>query len=198
MSSDTERELENQLIMRLRDLGQVIFTSILLIPGGSFYAAATPQSAPNIGVNGFFSVDKAPRGRTIHAAIVIDIPPGFHVNANRPLNKYAIPTVLKIEAPSGVAVGPINYPRAIVRRLKAVKNEPLATYEGRAKLRFNVSVPANFQKGPTELKARLRFQSCNDDVCFPPQTREISMPIAVVGARDPVKRINGGIFGRRR
>jgi DsbC/DsbD-like thiol-disulfide interchange protein len=172
-----------------------VFISILLIPGAGFNAAATPQSAPDIGVNGLFSVDKAPRGRMIQAAVVIDIPAGFHVNANRPGNKYAIPTVLKIEAPSGFVVGPVNYPRAIVRRLKAVKNEPLAIYEGHAKLRFNVTVPTNFQEGQTELKARLRFQSCNDDVCFPPQTREVSMPITVVGARDPARRINGGVFG---
>jgi DsbC/DsbD-like thiol-disulfide interchange protein len=176
----------------------VVVISILLIPGVGFHAAARPQSAPDIGVNGFFSVDKAPRGRLIQAAVVIDIPQGFHVNANRPGNKYAIPTVLKIEAPSGIVVGPVNYPRAVVRRLKAVKNEPLATYEGHARLRFNVTVPDSFQEGPTELKARLRFQSCNDDVCFPPQTRDISMPITVVGARDPVKRINGEIFGNRR
>src|SRR5207248_10813876 len=64
----------------------------------------------------------------------------YHVNANRPLGKYAIPTSLKIDAPRGVNIGPVIYPRAIVRRLKAVNNEPLAVYEGRAILRFSVTV----------------------------------------------------------
>ena len=53
---------------------------------------------------------------------------GFHVNANRPLGKYAIPTTLKIEAPKGVTIGPISFPRAIVRKLKATNNESLAVY----------------------------------------------------------------------
>src|SRR5258706_3420879 len=96
----------------------------------NFKAAPAPQ--PNIGVNGYFANDKAQRGRTVQAAIVIDIPGGYHVNANRPLGKYAIPTTLKIEAPRGVTVGFVSYPRAIVRKLKAVNNEPLAVYEGRA------------------------------------------------------------------
>lgn len=151
---------------------------------------------PNIGVSGFFSADKAQRGRTIQAAVVMEIPAGYHVNSNRPMSKYAIPTVLKIEGPNGVKIGPIAYPRATVRRLKASNNEPLAVFEGRAVMRFNVTVPATFQQGMTELRIRLRYQSCNDEVCFPPQTREISLPIGVVGTGDSVKRINGQIFRR--
>jgi hypothetical protein len=49
----------------------------------------------------------------------------------------------------------------------------------------------------TELRARLKYQSCNDEACFPPATREIKLPIAVVGANESVKRINGRIFGGR-
>jgi hypothetical protein len=49
-----------------------------------------------------------------------------------------------------------------------------------------------------ELRAHVKFQSCNDEACFAPQTRQIAMPIAVVGANEPVKRINGNIFGGRK
>jgi len=153
---------------------------------------------PNIGVSGFFSSDKAQRGRVVQAAIVLDIPGGYHVNSNRPLGKYAIPTIVKIAAPSGIRVSAVSYPRATVRRLKASNNEPLAVFEGRAVMRFAVTLPANFQPGMTELRATVRYQSCNDEVCFPPETRTISMPIGVVGANDSVKRINGNIFGGRR
>lgn len=152
---------------------------------------------PNIVVAGFFSADKAQRGRVVQGAIVMDIPGGYHVNANRPLGKYAIPTVVKVEGPSGVKISAVSYPRARVRRLKASNNEPLALFEGRAVMRFNVTLPANFQPGMTEFRATIRYQSCNDDTCFPPQTRHISMPIGVVGPSDSVKRINGNIFGRR-
>jgi DsbC/DsbD-like thiol-disulfide interchange protein len=133
----------------------------------------------------------------MQAAVVIDIPSGFHVNANRPLNKYAIPTNLKVDAPRGVVIGPVVYPRALVRRLKAVNNEQLGLYEHRAILRFNVTVPANYKSGSADLKARLRFQSCNNEVCFPPKTQEVNMSIGVVSANDRVRRVNGWVFGRR-
>lgn len=174
-----------------------VFSLVGLLFGlaSGMYAAPTPE--PNIGVNGYYSNDKARRGRTIQAAVVMEIPSGYHVNANRPLNKYSIPTALKIEAPRGVTVGPVAYPRAIVHRLKASNNEPLAVYEGRAILRFNVTVPAGYQGGSIDLKARLRYQSCNDEVCFPPKNQDVNMGISVVGPNDRVQRANGWVFGRR-
>lgn len=158
--------------------------------------AATTDD-PNIDVNGYFSTDKAQRGSTIQAAIVMDIPAGYHVNSSRPLSKYAVPTSLKIDAPGGIRVGPSSFPAARVRRFKFSEDQ-LAVYEGRAVIRFNVSIPASFGTGGAELKARLRFQSCNEEVCFPPQTREVKMWIEVVGANEAVKRVNGNIFGGRR
>ena len=159
----------------------------------SYVAAPAPE--PNIGVNGYFASDRAQRGRSLQAAVVMDIPAGYHVNANRPMNKYSIPTVLKIEASNGVTVLPVSYPRAIVRKLKASNNEPLAVYEGRAILRFNLNVSANYQ-GSVSLKLHLRFQSCNDEVCFPPKTQDMNMGIDVVGPNDRVQRTNGWVFGR--
>lgn len=160
----------------------------------SFGAAPAPE--PNIGVKGYFAADKAQRGRVIQAAIVIDIPQGFHVNSNRPLEKYLIATQLKIEAPGGVRIGPISYPRASLRTFKFSKHQ-LSVYEGRAILRFNVTVPANYQGNETVLKARVRFQSCNDEVCFPPKNLDVDLGIGVVSANDRVQRVNGWVFGRR-
>jgi DsbC/DsbD-like thiol-disulfide interchange protein len=169
--------------------------AILVVPVNFYAKPSLPPQSSNIGVNGFFAVEKAPRGHLVQAAVVMEIPEGYHVNSNRPLSKFAIPTNLRIEAPGGIRVGPVVYPRAVVRRLKASNDEQLAVYEGRAVLRFNLTVPANYELGPAELKARLKFQSCNDEVCFPPATREVSMPITVVESNESGKRINPEIFG---
>ncbi|MGB7921974.1 MAG: protein-disulfide reductase DsbD domain-containing protein [Pyrinomonadaceae bacterium] len=178
----------------------IVAAALLLVPA-SFNATPPPAAAPavvplqpNIAVNGFFSADKAQRGRMIQAAIVMDIPGGYHVNANKPLGKYAIATTVKIEAPGDIKASPVTYPRSNVRSFSFSK-ERLAVYEGRAVMRFNVTIPANFEPGVTELRARVRFQSCSNDACFPPVTRTVTMPIGIVGANEAVKRINGQIFG---
>ncbi len=160
--------------------------------------APEPEPQPNnIAVNGFFSVDPAQQGSTFQAAVVMEIPRGLHVNSNRPLGKYAVPTTVKVDAPRGFRVTPVNYPRGSVRtfRFGGAAAERLAVYEGRAIFRFNVSVPAGQELGVERVRVNVRFQSCNDEVCFPPATRELALRIAIVGRDTPSNRINGQYFG---
>ncbi|MDT7603894.1 MAG: uncharacterized protein QOF61_1891 [Acidobacteriota bacterium] len=157
-------------------------------------AASTARAQVDVQINGFYSANRAQQGRTVQAVIVIDVPAGYHVNANKVGNKFSIPTTVKIDAPEGVRVGAISFPRGTVRTLKFSK-DPLALYEGRAIVRFDATFPATFKTGETELRARVRYQACNDEVCFPPVTREITMPINVVAPTEQVKRINTQFFG---
>ena len=157
----------------LRSIQLLPIFALLILPA-SLYSSPSPQSAPNIGVSGSLSPDKVRRGRTVQGTVVMDIPRGYHVNSNKPLEKFLIPTQLKIDAPAGVRVGPILYPRALMRTLKFSKNK-LAVFEGRTTIRFAVTVPAGFSSNKAELKARLRYQSCNDEVCFPPQNKDVSL-----------------------
>lgn len=141
-------------------------------------AKPEPQSTPNIPVNGSLASNRTQRGRAVQGSIVIEIPAGFHVNSNRPLEKFLIATQLQIETPKQIRVGPILYPRPLLRSLKFSKSK-VSVFEGRTTIRFSVTVPRNFEGNFAELKARLRFQSCNDDTCFPPQTREVKLSFNV-------------------
>jgi DsbC/DsbD-like thiol-disulfide interchange protein len=181
----------------------LVLLAALLQPAGFTTKAAAASAAPtaqasNIGVNGFFSVDPAQQGSSFRAAIVMDIPEGLHVNSNRPLGKYAVPTVVKVEAPRGMRITPVSYPTGTVRTFRFGEGTPeerLAVYEKRAIARFNVSVPADYELGVAHIKVNVRFQSCNDEVCFPPATRQLDLAIAIVGRDTPMNNINGQYFG---
>ena len=170
-------------------------------PAGPSAPGTEPQSS-NIGVNGFFSVDRAQQGSSFQAAVVLDIPEGLHVNANKPLGKYAVPTVVKVDAPRGFRVTPVTYPRGSVRTFSfgGAEATRLAVYEGRTVFRFNVSVPADQPFGVENVRVSVRFQSCTDEVCYPPATRDLPLRIAVVDRNTPSTRINAQYFGggRRR
>lgn len=157
----------------------------------------SPQSAPNISINAYPATDKVPRGHLLQVAVVMDIPSGYHVNSNRPLESFLKATQLKVEAPSGVRAGATAYPRAVLRKF-SFSNDKLSVYEGRVILRFSVTVPASFKDGSLELKAKLNYQSCSDALCYPPQSRDVRVQVPVVGATEPVKRINAEYFGRGR
>ena len=142
---------------------------ILLIPV-TFYS----QSAADINVSGSIAPDKVKKGRIARATVVMDIPSGLHVQSSKPLDKFLVATKLDVETPSGMTVGPIAYPRAVMRKLKFSKGM-VAVYEGRSLVRFNVTVPANYAGGSGEIKGKVRFQACNDESCFPPVTREVKI-----------------------
>jgi thiol:disulfide interchange protein DsbD len=149
-------------------------TVILLLPATLYSKPAPPQSASDVNVSGSIAPDKVKKGRVARATVVIDIPAGLHVQSNKPLDKFLVPTKLDVETPSGMNVGPISYPRALMRKLKFSKGN-VAVYEGKAMIRFNVTVPANYSGGSGDIKGKLRFQACNDESCFPPVTREVKM-----------------------
>jgi DsbC/DsbD-like thiol-disulfide interchange protein len=168
------------------------------LPATANPVATAPAQAGNVGVNGFFSVDPAQQGSTFQAAIVLDIPRGLHVNANKPLGKYAVPTRVTVEPPRGFKVTPVVYPRGKVMSFPFAPNEKLAVYEGLTALRFNVTVPPNQELGVARIRVVVNYQSCSDEVCFPPKRAELSLPIAIVTRDTPVNRINGRYFGNAR
>src|SRR5947209_11609565 len=147
----------------------LLFAATLFLFPSDFYArrGIAPLQQPDINLNGFFSADKVQRGSTVQAAILMEIPGGFHVNSSRPLSSFAVATTVKIDAPRGVRLSPVTFPRAVVRKF-SFSNDRLAVYEGCAVMRFSVTVPANQETGVMELRASIRYQSCNDEVCFPP------------------------------
>jgi hypothetical protein len=174
-----------------------LLAMLLLFVPANFYARPAARlhiGQPNISINGFLSLDKVQRGRSVQAAVVLEIPNGYHVNSNRPGNKFSIATALKVEAAGGMRVGPVSYPRALARKF-SFSEERIAVFEGRTVLRFNVTVPANYQTGVSQLRVRLKYQSCTDEVCFPPATRDINLPVTVIGADESSRSINRQLFG---
>ena len=146
---------------------------LLLIPA-TLYSKPAPQNSSDVHVSGAVAPEKIKKGRSVRATVTMDIPHGLHVQSNKPLDKFLVATKLDVETPSGMSVGPISYPRPLMRKLKFSKGN-VAVYEGKAMIRFNVTVPANYSGGSGEIKGKLRFQACNDESCFPPVTREVKM-----------------------
>ena len=70
---------QNRKHMRL--ITKLALTTTLLLIPANFLAAALPQSAPNIPVNGSLVANKIGRGRTVQGTVVMDIPSGYHANS---------------------------------------------------------------------------------------------------------------------
>jgi DsbC/DsbD-like thiol-disulfide interchange protein len=173
-TSKTQSSQRSHRGVRFRDTAvRFLLIAVFLIAPSSLYSVTAPQS-PNIGVNGLLSANKVKRGGTVQATVVMNIPSGYHVNSSRPLERFLIATQLNVEAPKGIRLGAVSYPRAVLRKFQFSKNR-VSVYEGRATMRFSISVPKDAPTGTKEIKVRLRYQSCNHEACFPPQNKDVSL-----------------------
>lgn len=138
-------------------------------------ALAVSVSAQAVGIDG--SIGAVKRGGSVRGTIVMNVPGGLHANSNRPGSEYAIPTVVRVSAP-GAKVSAVSYPRGKTRKF-GFSEDALNVYEGRNSFGFNLTVPANYKGNTVKVRATVRYQTCTDEVCYPPRTQEITLTAKV-------------------
>ena len=96
-------------------------------------------------------------GGTGHVALTARIAEGWHINSNKPLDAYLIPSELIVRAPEGIEVVRILYPDPVMRKLELSETR-MSLYDGAATfgavLRIGQSVPPGSYEG----KAKRKYQ----------------------------------------
>ena len=152
----------------LRSFGSILF----LIAVGAVVNVKAQSVSGSIG-NG-----TAARGKATRGTIVLSIPGGLHANSNRPGSEYAIPTTVRLSSP-GIRIGGVSYPRGKNRKF-SFSSDTINVYEGRVSFPFTVTVPATFKGSSIRVNASVRYQTCNDEVCYPPKTKEVTLTARVL------------------
>jgi len=109
--------------------------------------------------------------------VVIDlaIRPGWHINANKTLQDYLIPTRVNVDKPApGLHLGAVSYPPATLKTL-GFQSEELALYEGPVRITMELTQTDQFPAAKL-VPVSLRLQACNDKLCLPPERRVLQVP----------------------
>jgi len=153
--------------------GKIIFALAFVF----IFGAASEVSAQNINIGGEVGNGRLEKGKTAVVSIILDIPGDLHTNSNKPSKRELIPTRLRISG-AGLKFGAINYPPGKVKTF-SFSNTPLSVYEGRTILRVNVTVPPNFKGNVARIRAVVDYQSCTDEVCYPPRSGDVTLSASV-------------------
>jgi thiol:disulfide interchange protein DsbD len=129
-------------------------------------------------------------GSSVRAALQVRLPSTLHVQSNKPRDPSLIPTTLTIDAPAGVGVGEIVFPEATDFTLKG-QSEPLAVFGSEFAIGVRFAVASDAAKGPIEIPARLRYQACDENLCYAPATATLSWTLNVVPAGTAVSKQHG-------
>lgn len=124
-------------------------------------------------------------GHKAWAAVVVEIQPGYHAQSHTPLDENFIKFELKPDENPSLKFGDAKYPPAELEDYPALGK--LSVYQGRVVVHVPLEVKPDAKPGPIEITGKIRFQACDDKVCYPPETPKFSIKTEIVPADAPVK-----------
>jgi hypothetical protein len=105
---------------------------------------------------------------------------GFHINSNAPRSEFLIPTALKMDVPTDIALGKIAYPQGLDVSFPFSPDEALNVYTGDFTVTLIVHPLQSVVPGKYVMHGALRYQACDNAQCFPPKNLPVSFEVKVV------------------
>ena len=173
---------------------------IIVIAGSWCFSGHAGSQAPSakdvVSPEAFASFDPVARGKSFQIAVVMQIRPGFHVNAREVSADYLIPTDLKTEVPAGLKMGEIVYPKGTLQTFAFSKDKPLNVYTNSVVIRIPLTVLLNAPIGEQHLPLKLHYQACSNEICLPPATLSLDAKINITDKPDAARPAHPDIFPR--
>jgi thioredoxin:protein disulfide reductase len=119
-----------------------------------------------------------PATGTADAAVAIELREGYHVNSNTPSDSYFIPLRLTW-SPGPVEAVAVNFPKPQMEKL-AFSEQPVSIFTGKFEIVTKFKAAAGAAPGQNAVTGKLRYQACNDRMCLPPRTLDLTLPVEVV------------------
>jgi thiol:disulfide interchange protein DsbD len=125
-------------------------------------------------------------------AVVVDVAEGFHAQSHTPHEENLIPCEVRMEDMAGVEFSKPVYPAGKDETYPALG--VVSVYSGRVVMYVPVKVKADAKAGDIKLSGVVRYQACNDKMCFAPQKAPFVLETKIVGAGEAVAAANSNLF----
>ena len=162
--------------MRMKNINRtvkIVVTGTLLL-----LAAVASAQPPQVQIETLVAAEGAAAGATLRAAIRVYLAPGFHVNSNKPLEDFLIPTALNLSPPDGITMTEITYPEAGLLEQKGAEI-PLAVFEERFAIGVLLALANDLPVGTYTVPGTLRYQACDETMCYMPTTATFDWSVRV-------------------
>ena len=110
------------------------------------------------------------------------VAPGFHINSNTPKSQFLIPTTLKMDPPTDIAIGRISYPGGKDMSFPFAPDEALNVYTGDFAVELAIHPLHTVVPGKYAMHGQLKYQACDNAACYPPKTLPVDFQVKVLKA----------------
>lgn len=150
---------------------KILFASIIV--AGIFIQS----NAQTVAVSASITKGSLKSGAVGKGSIMLEIPTELHTNSNKPSSEFLIPTTVRLRS-NQIKSFRIIYPKGKDRKFE-FSEQSLNVYEGNTKIMFSFKVPQGFKGKAISIKAKVTYQACSNEVCYPPQTKELTLRMNV-------------------
>jgi hypothetical protein len=119
------------------------------------------------------------RGQAGLVRLRFHIAGGYHINSHKPKEEFLIPTALKLDAPTDIAITKTTYPPAEELSFEFDPNEKLSVYTGDFTITVGVRPLKDVTQGKYAVHGTLRYQACDNRACYPPKTLPVDFEVKV-------------------
>jgi thiol:disulfide interchange protein len=170
---------------------RIAFVLLTLLVGATTAAAQLRRIPAEI--TPLVETDGARTGSDVRVALKVALPDGYHVQSNKPRDPSLIPTEVTVEAPAGVQVAEVVFPEAEDFKQEGLP-EPLLVFEREFVIGVGLKLAADVPPGELVVPVRLRYQACDDKMCYAPSNAQSQWTLKVVGTNATVTPQHADIF----
>jgi hypothetical protein len=169
----------NRISVQLRRSALGLFCgSALFIFGSASALAQMPPKAPTLTMTPVPLIT-AQRAEQTKVSLNFRVPAGYHINSNMPKSEYLIPTALKMDLPTDIVLGKIEYPAGEETSFPFSPDEKLSVYTGDFTITLGVHPLHSVVPGKYVMHGVLRYQGCDNAQCFPPKDLPVNFEVKV-------------------
>jgi hypothetical protein len=155
------------------------FAALLICLCWAFNVSAVKPENPVMLTDKSITAPDAYAGDTLTVNVTLTVVHGYHVNANPAATEDYIPLEITLQDTLGLHAEKPLYPKGKKWRLEGT-TEDLLVYDGDVNVKVPVVVDTQTKPGERVVKGSIDYQACNDQVCFMPETRLISVKIHIL------------------
>jgi suppressor for copper-sensitivity B len=146
-------------------------------------AFCSPALADRISVSAQLATSSLQPGQQTVIAVLAQVAPGYHAQSHTPLDPNFISYEVSINPGPGITPLPPQYPAGQIKNFPALGQ--LSIYEGKVVVYVPIRIATDAPLTPLTITGTVKYQICNDQVCFAPDQTpfEITTQIVQAGAQ---------------
>jgi hypothetical protein len=120
------------------------------------------------------------RGSAGPVSLHFRVASGFHINSNTPRSEFLIPTALRMDAPTDIAITKLSYPEGKDMSFPFAPDEKLNVYSGDFTVTLAIRPLHTVMPGKYAIHGELKYQACDNAACYPPKKLPVDFDVKVL------------------